>query len=29
MNNIRTLLSDAGPMEEGVSFNNLNFSGGL
>ena len=29
MNNIRTLLSDAGPVEEGVSFNNLNFSGGL
>ncbi len=28
MNNIRTLLSDAGPVEEGVSFNNLNFSGG-
>lgn len=29
MNNIRTLLSDAGPVEEGVSFNNLNFSGGV
>ena len=29
LNHIRTLLSDAGPMEEGVSFNNLNFSGGL
>ena len=29
MNNIRTLLSDAGPVEEGVSFNNLNFGGGL
>jgi len=28
MNNIRTLLSDAGPMEEGVSFGNLNFGGG-
>ena len=27
MNNIRTLLSDAGPVEEGVSFNNLNFGG--
>jgi flagellar assembly protein FliH len=29
MNNIRTLLSDAGPVEEGVSFSNLNFSGGV
>ena len=29
MNNIRTLLSDAGPVEEGVSFGNLNFSGGV
>ena len=29
MNNIRTLLSDAGPMEEGVSFSGLNFSGGM
>lgn len=28
MNNIRTLLSDAGPVEEGVNFSNLNFSGG-
>ena len=28
MNNIRTLLSDAGPVEEGVNFGNLNFSGG-
>lgn len=28
MNNIRTLLSDAGPMEEGVSFSNLNLGGG-
>jgi len=28
MNNIRTLLSDAGPMEEGVSFSGLNLSGG-
>ena len=27
MNNIRTLLSDAGPVEEGVSFSNLNFGG--
>ena len=29
MNNIRTLLSDAGPVEEGVGFGNLNFSGGV
>ena len=29
MNNIRTLLSDAGPMEEGVNFSGLNFSGGM
>ena len=29
MNNIRTLLSDAGPVEEGVNFGSLNFSGGL
>lgn len=29
MNNIRTLLSDAGPMEESAGFNNLNFSGGV
>ena len=29
MNNIRTLLSDAGPVEEGVNFSNLNFSGGV
>ena len=28
MNNIRTLLSDAGPVEEGVSFSNLNFGSG-
>ena len=28
MNNIRTLLSDAGPVEEGVSFGNLNLGGG-
>ena len=29
MNHIRTLLSDAGPVEEGVSFSNLNFNGGV
>lgn len=29
MNNIRTLLSDAGPVEDGVSFGNLNFGGGV
>ena len=29
MNNIRTLLSDAGPVEDGISFNNLNFNGGV
>ena len=29
MNNIRTLLSDAGPVEEGAGFGNLNFSGGV
>lgn len=29
MNNIRTLLSDAGPVEEGVSFSGLNFGGGV
>lgn len=29
MNNIRTLLSDAGPVEEGVSFGSLNFSGSM
>ncbi|MCI9643838.1 MAG: F0F1 ATP synthase subunit delta [Oscillibacter sp.] len=29
MNHIRTLLSDAGPVEEGVSFSNLNFGGGV
>ena len=29
MNNIRTLLSDAGPVEESAGFSNLNFSGGL
>lgn len=28
MNNIRTLLSDAGPVEDGIGFGNLNFSGG-
>ncbi len=28
LNNIRTLLSDAGPVEEGVGFGSLNFGGG-
>lgn len=29
MNNIRTLLSDAGPVEDGVSFGGLNLGGGV